>query len=100
MNRAERRRKSKEGVTDKDLKAIQDRAKAIAIRESVRVYSTAVAMVLRDKLGFGQVRIERTLKDISDLADAMNEGYVSVDDCRKTLYEEVGVLLVTDGRND
>lgn len=94
MNRAERRKRAKQGVTHKDLKLIQNEVQHQAIKESVRIYSTAVAMVLRDKLGFGKVRMERTLVDIQELFDAMTEGYVSVEDIQKTLYEECDVLIV------
>lgn len=94
MNRAERRKRAKQGVTASDLKTIQEITTQHAIKESVRIYSTAVAMVMRDKLGFGKVRMERTLNDIQELFDAMTEGYVSVEDLQKTLYDECDVLIV------
>lgn len=55
------------------------------------MYSVAVAMVLRDKYGFGEVRMKRIMKEITEQFEMITEGYVSLDDMKKVLLEEVKI---------
>lgn len=57
MNRAERRRAARKGITAKDLHSITQEEGLRATRFAVDAYSVAVAMVLYDKLHFGQWRL-------------------------------------------
>lgn len=95
MNRKQRRAAQKRGITAKDLKL----EKEDGIRFAVHCYSVAVAMVLHDKLGFGEVRCTRTLAQIWDLFDSITRDYVSIADCEKILFEECGIRFKDGDEN-
>lgn len=85
MNRAQKRAAIKRGLALEYLK--QERQDATL--DVVRAYSAAVAMVLRDKLGFGVPKIRSTLKQIENLFDSINRDYLAVNDIIQTLEEEL-----------
>lgn len=89
MNRQQRRAANKRGITDRDL--MQERFDGINF--AVKCYSVAVAMVLRDKLGFGPIRLNRVMGQIQDMFDSVQRSYVKISDLEKTLYEETGILF-------
>jgi hypothetical protein len=93
MNRAERRRIAKSRVSAKDLLNIQRTEGLKAVNLTVHDFSVAVAATLHDKLGFGTMRLSKTLNDISELFDSINKGYVSIEDLEQTLKEETGVVI-------
>lgn len=93
MNRAERRRIAKSRVSAKDLLNIQRTEGLKAVNLTVHDFSVAVAMTLHDKLGFGTMRLSKTLNDISELFDSINKGYASIEDLEQTLKEETGVVI-------
>ena len=92
MNRQQRRAAQKRGITSQDLR----QEHLDGIRFAVKCYSVAVAMVLHDKLGFGAVRLTRTMSQIQDMFDAIQRDYVTIGDLEKTLHEECG-LVFKDG---
>lgn len=61
------------------------------IRFAVKCYSVAVAMVLHDKLGFGEVRLNRTMGQIQDMFDSIQRDYVKIGDLERALLEECGI---------
>jgi hypothetical protein len=73
MNRATRRKLAKKGLNHKELKLLQDATAKNTTKQAVKLYSVAVAMTLRDKWGFGKVRLERFLDQVQDLFDSMEE---------------------------
>lgn len=89
MNRALRRQSAKRGITAKDLR----QEGLSATRLAVDAYSVAVATVLRDKLGFGDKKLIMTMKQIEGLFDSINSGYVSIEDLKGVLRDEVGVEI-------
>ena len=91
MNRAERRRLARQGVTDKDIKHLYQRTKKESINQTVRFYSLAMAMVLHDKWGFGEIRLKRFLDQTQEMFDAINEGYLDFNDIHKVLLDECKV---------
>lgn len=93
MNRNDRRKAQKRGITAKDLRSESMKA----IEYATRSYSVAVAMVLFDKLGFGKKKIQMTMKQIHDLFDAINDGYVDIKDLKKTLDEECDLVFEEGG---
>jgi len=44
--------------------------------------------VLHDKWGFGKVRLTRFLDQLYDLLESIEQGYLTVEDCKKVLLEE------------
>ena len=89
MNRALRRQSAKRGITAKDLR----QEGMFATRLAVDAYSVAVATVLRDKLGFGDKKLSMTMKQIEGLFDSINSGYVSIEDLKAVLRDEVGIKI-------
>ena len=90
MNRAQRRIAEKRGITAKDLK----HEGLDATRKAVDAYSVAVAMVLYDKLHFGAPKIQMTLKQIENLFDSILKDYITIEDMKQTLEDEIGVVFV------
>lgn len=63
--------------------------------ERTSQYSMAVpVMVLRDEFGFGKKRLDKFLDSYMELYDAIEEGYLNLDDIIKTLNEETSVEIV------
>jgi hypothetical protein len=48
-------------------------------------------MVLYDKLHFGKKKIIMTLKQIEDLFDSVNGDYLTIEDMKTVLNEELGI---------
>lgn len=80
MKRAARRRLKKAGIDEQDI--------AIMIQDSINLYSVATIMILHDKWGFGKVRLTRFLDQLYDLLESIEQGYLTVEDCKKVLLEE------------
>lgn len=93
MNRKQRRAISKQNLTHKDLKVIQEIESKNAIAYTVRQYSAAVALCLHDKLGFGKVRAQRFMQDVEELFDSINQDYLSLDDVLETVKNELGIEI-------
>ena len=93
MNREQRRKLVKQGVTADDLKRIYEQTKATSIKYAVSAYSTALAIVLHDKYGFGEKRLKAVLAQVEDTFDSIVQGYVSLDDLKKTILEECKVNI-------
>lgn len=93
MNRAQRRNLAKKGVTAEDLKRIYEQTKATSIKYTVSAYSTALAIVLHDKYGFGEKRLKTLLAQVEDTFDSIVQGYVSIDELKKTILEECKVNI-------
>ena len=55
----------------------------------VEQYSAAIAIVMRDKWGFGKKRLPRLVGQINDAFYSILAGYYSIDDVKQTLREEV-----------
>lgn len=49
--------------------------------------------VMRDKEGYGIKRLVRLWERVNELSDSITQGYVSVEDLRKTLEDETGIVL-------
>jgi hypothetical protein len=93
MNRKQRRALSKQNLTHKDLKVIQEIESKNAIAYTVHQYSAAVALCLHDKLGFGKVRAQRFMQDVEELFDSINQDYLSLDDVLETVKNELGIEI-------
>lgn len=48
-------------------------------------------IILRDKYGFGAVRLERFIEQMIDVFEAVYDGYVSFSDLLETLKDETGI---------
>ena len=48
-------------------------------------------IILRDKFGFGKIRLERYLGYYQEAVDSLNEGYLDLNDVQKVLLDEVKI---------
>ena len=54
-------------------------------------------MILRDKFGFGKIRLERYLGYYQEAVDSLNKGYLDLNDVQKVLLEEVKIGFYGEG---
>jgi hypothetical protein len=93
VNRKERRSLVKGGITAEGIKQLTQQEGIYATRYAVHGYSVAFATVLRDKLHFGNTKLIQTIKQVEDLFDSINSGYLSIEDLEQTLSEEAGIVI-------
>lgn len=70
-----------------------EKARKQAQSEAVKYAWAIMFSVLRDKEGWGVVRLKRLWDEVEDLSDSIEKGYVSVQDLLETLEEEIGAVL-------
>ena len=54
-------------------------------------------MVLRDKYGFGCIRLPRFIKQCIQLYDSFDKGYITLDDLHNTIKDETGINVTEAG---
>lgn len=89
MNRKQRREK----FTGVEVEALKALAYANGVQDATSAIYASTLLVLRDKFGFGAIRAERLLAAITDQVDSINKGYVSIEDMKQTVNEELGIKL-------
>lgn len=101
MTRAERRRlerKMKKGnktynLTVDQLNQIKDKAVTEATGTAFTLMLAIPLIVLRDKYGYGQKRMDKFIDYVLDTFDSFDKGYVSLEDIEQVLYDEVGLKV-------
>ena len=105
MSRADERRKKREddkatkqlNMTwqsfESSLQVAREQERERILLHVVRNYSTALAIVLHDKWGFGKTRLKRVLLQIADTYDNITLGYVKEEELRAIILEETGLDL-------
>lgn len=104
MNRQQRRahQKNSSSVVPKQktynlsldqIKQLKQDASAQAMEQAFILMMGLPLMALRDKFGFGKVRLERFSDAVLDLWDSFNRDYITFQDCINTVYEETGVKI-------
>ena len=48
-------------------------------------------IILRDKFGFGKIRLERYLGYYQEAVDSLNKGYLDLNDVERVMLEEVKI---------
>lgn len=102
MGRAEIRRLQREQqkakktytLTQGQIGDIKKQAADEAIHAAFILMCGLPLMALRDKFGFGKVRLERFSDALLDLYDSFDKGYVTLEDLHKTIFEETGVKIM------
>ena len=86
--------------TEEQLRQYQDAAQregyAAAIYICNAFYTVALLTVLRDKSGYGLVRLKRTHDDIQKLFGEIMEGRVSYEDLAQALLDECNINLIVE----
>lgn len=76
-------------ATQADVK----KAKRDAIEQAV-IYAWAIMFTaLRDKFGWGGIRLRRLWDAVNGLSDGIGQGYIKAEDLIKTLKDEAGITL-------
>lgn len=78
-------------------KADVERAKNQATSEAVSYAWAILFTVMRDKFGWGPVRLQRLWDEVNSLSDSIARGYVNVNDLMHTLKKEAGIVLIDSG---
>lgn len=64
-----------------------------AVSEVIELTLGIPAMVLKDKYGFGKKRLPEALDHMVDLYESYEMGYLTLQDIRKSLWEEGGYKI-------
>ena len=75
------------------LKEARNQERQRAIDYSVRHFTSALAIVLHDKWGFGHETLKLALLQIGDTYDSICKGYLNDSDIRATILKETGLDL-------
>ena len=76
-------------ATQADVVRAKKKAQDAAISIAWAIFFT----VMRDKEGYGNLRLQRLWREVEELSDSISQGYVNVHDLMKTLSEEAGIHL-------
>ncbi|WP_288961787.1 hypothetical protein [uncultured Peptoniphilus sp.] len=71
-----------------------EKGKQDSIERATQLSMAVPIMVLRDEFGFGKKRIEKFVDAYMELYNAIDEGYLNLDDIIKTVNEETNVEIV------
>lgn len=74
-------------LTHKEIEKLKEQA----TDNAAAIINLMPLLILRDKFGFGRVRLERYLDHYSEMMEAHSEGYISLKDIEKVLEAEVGL---------
>lgn len=99
MNRAERRRLKKKkaepviNIKASDVQQMKDEAVKKAADTGFLLMLGLPILVLRDKWGFGNVRLERFIDQVIEMYESFNEGYLTIEDIHQAIEEETGIKI-------
>lgn len=91
MNRQERRKIDKKNLTARDIKSIQDSSKSKGIDVATSAIFASLALTLQDKWQWDNMSIKKLLAQVDELFDSVNNGYLSIEDLKKTVNDEIGI---------
>ena len=74
-------------------KADVAKAKRDGTSDACKVAWAIIFSALRDKHGWGKVRLARLWNDVENLSDSIDKGHVNLADLIKTLEDEAGIFL-------
>ena len=81
-------------VTQQDVK----RAKRDATDFACTYVWAVMFTIMRDKFGWGPIRLKRLWDEVIKMSGSIREGYVKVDDLVKVLDEEAGITIESTRR--
>lgn len=102
MSRAERRQADRETaklqktytLTVAQIEKIKKDATMEATKKAFLMMMGFPLLTLRDKFGFGKVRLNKFMDKMLNLYEAYENDYVDLDDLNNTILEETGVTLL------
>ena len=95
LKKSLRRKLSKETIqlTRKDYETLKEAERMNA----ANIINLIPLIILRDKFGFGKVRLERYLKHYQEAIESLNEGYLDLKDVERVMLEEVKIGFYEEG---
>ena len=95
LKKSLRRKLNRETIqlTRKDYDALKEAERMNA----ANIINLIPLIILRDKFGFGKVRLERYLKHYQDAIESLNEGYLDLKDVERVMLEEVKIAFYGEG---
>ena len=95
LKKSLRKKLNKETIqlTRKDYDALKEAERMNA----ANIINLIPLIILRDKFGFGKVRLERYLKHYQEAVDSLNKGYLDLNDVQKVLLDEVKIKFYEEG---
>ena len=91
LKKSLRKKLNKETIqlTRKDYETLKEAERMNA----ANIINLIPLIILRDKFGFGKVRLERYLKHYQDAIESLNEGYLDLKDVERVMLEEVKIAF-------
>ena len=95
LKKSLRKKLSRETIqlTRKDYDALKEAERTNA----ANIINLIPLIILRDKFGFGKIRLERYLKHYQDAIESLNEGYLDLKDVERVMLEEVKIAFYEEG---
>lgn len=81
----------------RELDKIKEKVSNKAVDEALQVLTIFPLLALRDSEGFGKKRLLRFKAKFDETIQAYFEGYVTLEDVRQTLIDEVGIEINKGG---
>ena len=88
------RKNKKYMLTVREIEQIKLKAVSDAVNLSFPLVCGLTGMVVRDKWGFGGVRMKRLMDQLLDYYESFAIGYVSIEDCLEVIKLETGYDIV------
>ena len=95
LKKSLRRKLNKETIqlTRKEYEALKEAERTNASN----IINLIPLIILRDKFGFGKIRLERYLKHYQEAVDSLNKGYLDLKDVERVMLEEVKIGFYEEG---
>ena len=89
LKKSLRRKLNKETIqlTRKEYETLKEAERVNA----ANIINLIPLIILRDKFGFGKIRLERYLKHYQEAIESLNEGYLDLKDVERVMLEEVKI---------
>ena len=102
MKRSEMKRQRREAekktktyvLTVREIEKIKEQAVADAVNLSCPLMFGLTGLVMRDKWGFGPIRMKRLMDQLMDSYESFALGYVSIEDTLAALRDETGYNII------
>lgn len=78
-------------AAQREIYAQVDKIQAELSKQMTRDYMACLMLVLHDEYGFGTKRLLNVFARVADMAEALNEGFLTFKDIRETLIKEVDI---------
>ena len=95
LKKSLRKKLNKETIqlTRKDYETLKEAERMNA----ANIINLIPLIILRDKFGFGKIRLERYLGYYQEAVDSLNKGYLDLNDVQKVLLDEVKIKFYEEG---